>query len=200
MNRKNGYVACFFAAALVLSGCAGMSKEAGFNAVRQQVNERIGYRIQWNQGTAADLEANRAVREVLDKPLTPDAAVQIALLNNRRLQATYEALGIAQAAIVEAGLLKNPIFHGITTFGLSDAEMTAESGHNNDYRFEVEMDFLSMLYAPMRKLVATAAFEAAKIRVTAAVMDAAYGTRGAFYRFQADQQMLEMFQQVALAT
>ncbi|MBI1924449.1 TolC family protein, partial [Candidatus Poribacteria bacterium] len=47
---------------------------------------------------------------------------------------------------------------------------------------------------------ATAAFEAAKIRVTAAVMDAAYGTRGAFYRFQADQQMLEMFQQVALAT
>ena len=60
------------------------------------------------------------------------------------------------------------------------------------------MDFLSILYAPMRKLVAKAKCEAAKLRVTAAVVDLAGQTRIAFYRVQADEEMLEMFQQIVL--
>jgi len=36
--------------------------------------------------------------------------VQIALLNNKDLQATYEDLSIAQADLVQAGLLQNPVF------------------------------------------------------------------------------------------
>ncbi len=189
---------CF--AILVLTGCAGISKEAGFSAVQQEVDERIGYRVQWNQNTGADNEAAQAVRELLDKPLTADTAVQIALLNNRRLQANYEALGVAQAAVIDAGLLSNPIFHGVATFGLSDDEAVAEAKDDSTYTFEVEMDFLSIFYAPMRKSVAQAEFEAAKLRVTAAVIDLAGQTRKTFYRVQADGQMLDMFQQVVLAT
>ena len=202
MNGKMRYVALFLATYLVMTGCAGVSKEAGFNAVRQQVNERIGYRVQWNSDTSADEESAQAIRELLGKPLSPDAAVQIALLNNRRLQATYEELGIAQATIIDAGLFSNPVFHGVATFGLSDggAEMTTASINDSTYTFEVEMDFLSILYRPMRKSVAKSEFETAKLRVTAAVMDLAGETGTAFYRVQADGQMLEMFQQVVLAT
>ena len=144
-------------------------------------------------------ETEQMVQELLDRPLIADTAVQIALLHNRRLQATYEEIGIAHAAVVEAGTPSNPAFHGGATFGLPQDPMTAHPAHDH-YVFKIEMDFLSLLYRSMRKSVAKSDFETAKFRVMAAVMDLAGQTRTAFYRVQADKQMLEMFRQIVLAT
>ena len=199
MNEKMRYAALFFAALFTLTGCAGVSKEMAFSEVQQQVDERIGVPIHWNANTASVDETEQMVKELLDRPLIADTTVQIALLHNRRLQATYEELGIAQAAVVEAGTPSNPAFHGGATFGLPQDPMTAHLAHDS-YVFEVEMDFLSLLYGAMRKSVAKSEFETAKLRVTAAVMDLAVQTRMAFYRVQADKQMLEMFRQIVLAT
>ena len=199
MNEKMRYAALFFAASLILAGCAGVSKEMAFSEVQQQVNERIGVPIHWNANTASVDEMEQTIKELLDRPLVADTAVQIALLHNRRLQATYEEIGIAQAAIVEAGTPSNPAFHGGATFGLPQDPMAAHPAHDS-YVFEIEMDFLSFLYGSMRKSVTKSAFDAAKLRVTAAVMDLAGQTRMTFYRAQADKQMLEMFRQIVLAT
>ena len=49
-------------------------------------------------------EVHARVAALLRKPLTADTAVQIALLNNRGLQAAYNALGIAEAEMVAAHL------------------------------------------------------------------------------------------------
>ena len=198
MNEKMRYAALFFAALFLLAGCTGMSKEAAFSEVQQQVDESIGFTVHWNGDTDSAGEVTQTIKELLSKSLVADAAVQIALLNNRRLQATYEEIGIAYAAVVEVGSPSNPAFHGGATFGLPQA-MTAHPAHDS-YVFEIEMDFLSVLYGSMRKSVAKSEFEAAKLRVTAAVMDLAGQTRTAFYRVQAEKQMLEMFRQVVLAT
>ena len=198
MNEKMRYAALFFAALFLLAGCTGVSKEAAFSEVQQQVDESIGFTVHWNGDTDSAGEVTQTIKELLSKSLVADAAVQIALLNNRRLQATYEEIGIAYAAVVEAGSPSNPAFHGGATFGLPQA-MTAPPAHDS-YVFEIEMDFLSVLYGSMRKSVAKSEFEAAKLRVTAAVMDLAGQTRTAFYRVQAEKQMLEMFRQVVLAT
>ena len=48
--------------------------------------------------------------ELLAQPLTVDDAVQVALLNNRGLQATFLELGISEAELVQAGRLPNPGF------------------------------------------------------------------------------------------
>ena len=199
MNKKMRYAALFFAALSILAGCTGVSKEMAFSEVQQQVDERIGLPVHWNANTDPADEAAQTTKELLGKPLVADAAVQIALLNNRRLQATYEELGIAQAVVVEAGTPPNPAFRGGATFGIHQDSMTAHSVHNT-YVFEIEMDFLSFLYGSMRKSAAKSEFETAKLRVTAAVMDLAGQTRRAFYRVQSEQQMLEMLQQVVLAT
>ena len=198
MNEKMRYAALFFAALFLLAGCTGVSKEAAFSEVQQQVDESIGFTIHWNGDTDSAGEVTQTIKELLSKSLVADAAVQIALLNNRRLQATYEEIGIAYAAVVEAGSPSNPAFHGGATFGLPQA-MTAPPAHDS-YVFEIEMDFLSVLYGSMRKSVAKSEFEAAKLRVMAAVMDLAGQTRTAFYRVQAEKQMLEMFRQIVLAT
>jgi hypothetical protein len=52
--------------------------------------------------------AQRRVRSLLSKPLTADAAVEIALLNNRGLQAAYNELGVSEAEMVEASLPPAP--------------------------------------------------------------------------------------------
>ena len=44
------------------------------------------------------------------QPLSVDDAVQVALFNNRGLQATFQELGIAEADLVQAGRLPNPGF------------------------------------------------------------------------------------------
>ena len=53
-------------------------------------------------------ETSAIVQKLLKKPLTVSSAVQIALLNNRGLQVTFEEVGIAQADVIEAVTLPNP--------------------------------------------------------------------------------------------
>ena len=50
------------------------------------------------------------MKELLAKPLGPTEAVQIALLNNPGLQASYAEVGIAEADLVQAGRWQGPKF------------------------------------------------------------------------------------------
>src|SRR5437879_584338 len=95
---------------VALAGCAHVDPNPAFQELANTVQRRTGKRVQWNRGSTEDAEAQAAVASLLSRPLTAGSAVQVALLNNHRLQATYEELGIAQADLVEAGLLRNPIF------------------------------------------------------------------------------------------
>jgi hypothetical protein len=54
--------------------------------------------------------AGATVRRLLGCTLTADAAVQIALLSNRGLQAAYDELAIADAERVGQSLPLNPTF------------------------------------------------------------------------------------------
>jgi cobalt-zinc-cadmium efflux system outer membrane protein len=179
-------------AAASLTACA-VPREAGFPEVRDAVERRIGSRIFWNQGGAADEAVAAKVREMLAHDLTRAEAVQIALLNNRSLQTSYESLTIAQADVVQAGLLKNPVFSGAVRFPVS----SASSGPS--YDLGVELDFLDLLLIPAKKRVAEAGFEAAKLRVGAEVLRLAHDTRVAFYTLQGAQQVAEMRRAVVSA-
>lgn len=180
LGRVGGGMLC----GLALAGCANMKPGRGFDDVSTSVSERTGMRVHWDDGSDEDQEARSAVQSLLDQQLTADAAVQIALLNNPDLQATYEDLNLAQADLVQAGLLKNPVFSGEVRFGL-DTPGTAVV-------LDLSEEFLSLLYLPLRKGRAEAAFEAAKLRVTGEVLDLAGQTRTAFYDLQAAEQMREM--------
>ena len=61
------------------------------------------------------------------------------------------------------------------------------------------LDFLDIFYLPLRKRVAAARFEEAKLQVTGAVLDFAATVQAAFYRHQADEQMLELLQTIGQA-
>ena len=60
----------------------------------------------------------------LDDGLTIDEAVGIALWNNPDFQVALTSLGIARADLVEAGLLKNPVFSLLFPWGPKQLEFT----------------------------------------------------------------------------
>jgi hypothetical protein len=94
-----------------LSGCATLSDNAGFGDVQVAARERgLKQDAKWARDDKDRESARASVTKLLAEPLTPDAAVQIALLNNRGLQATYADVGIAEAEVVQAGRLRNPGF------------------------------------------------------------------------------------------
>lgn len=176
----------------LLAGCATPPAENGFSEVAEVISGRLGQRLHWRRGTAEDEQVDQAVQALLGQELDLEKAVQIALLENRHLQAVYAELGLAQANLVQAGLLRNPIFSASTGIQLTSG--------SPDLTFSIAQDFLSLFYLPLRKRVAESEFEAAKLRVGAAVVDLAAEVGAAYYRSQAARQLLEMRQRVAAAS
>ena len=106
-----------------LAGCTTFSKDGGFDAVSSAASERIGKDAVVVR-TDADREAvDKRTKELLSKPLSMDDAVQVALLNNRGLQASYAELGLSEADLVQAGRLPNPRF-AFSRTRAGDGELT----------------------------------------------------------------------------
>ena len=59
----------------------------------------------------------------LDRPLTEEDSVAIALWNNAALHLDLAALGMAKADLLEAGLLRNPTLQMLLPFGYTQFEM-----------------------------------------------------------------------------
>ena len=180
--------------ALALAGCTRIPPRPGFDAVSELVSARSpGRTIEWNQGTPEDEEAARHVRELLAGELDLDAAIQIALLNNRSLQAVYAQLGIAQADLMQAGLLQNPILSAQVTIPTPAGLFTGAA-------VGFVQEIVSILQMPLKKRIAGAAFEEAKLTVSAAVIDLVTAVKRAFYRAQGAEQLLELRRSVVEAT
>jgi cobalt-zinc-cadmium efflux system outer membrane protein len=178
--------------AAIATGCATLDPGAAFLDVERLVGARTPRTIHWNQGTPADREVEERIATLLQSELTPEAAVQIALFNNRSLQATFARLGIAQADLVQAGLLPNPVVHFAWRFAASGPGPSAEAN--------LLLDFIQALQIPLRKRVAEAALEAAKLEVAEAVIDLAADVKVAYYGLQGAEQMLDLRETITRAT
>lgn len=122
------------------------------------------------------------------QPLTIDAAVRLALLNNRELRATLREVGVARGQLEQAGLLPNPEL---------EVEVTPRQASLDHARIElaVEYDLTSAILAPLRERAAAADHEAARYRAAGATLDLGYAVRAAFYAAQASQQRLAIVNQ-----
>ncbi|MFL5319989.1 MAG: TolC family protein [Myxococcaceae bacterium] len=179
---------------LLVSGCASIDPARGHSDVAKSVEARTGLKTHWENGTPEDADVAKRVDELIHDGLTRERAVEIALVNNRRLQATYEELGISQAELVQAGLLKNPTFSGSVGFPILSGITETE--------FQLAQDFLDLFILPLRKKVAAEQFAADTARVTDAALQIATETSVAFVDVQAgakEQELLGTLRETAVA-
>jgi cobalt-zinc-cadmium efflux system outer membrane protein len=183
-------------AVLCASAAEGASRQKPAPvSVEKVVHERTGQQVQWQREQSAREEAQQAVRAILRHPLTATRAAQVALLNNRSLQATFEEIGLARAEVIEAGLLKNPTFEGSARF--PDRPPSAANLEGS-----IAQEFLDLLLLPLRKRVAQAQLRQAQLRVADEVLKLVAETKVAFYEAQAAQQLagrLKLIQEAAAA-
>ncbi len=139
--------------------------------------------MRWQQDAAAREAALAEVRGLLKKPLTVNSAVQIALLNNRDLLATFEDLGISAADLREAGLLKNPSIDLSVRF-----PDRPPSGAN--WEEAAAFDMLDLLMLPLRKRVAADRLAAAQLRVADETLRLVADVKMTVYDLQGDEAML----------
>ena len=174
------------AAVVLLAGCASFSTDGGFGTVAGLTKERTGQTALW-QRSASDTETARVrVEELLKQPLTAEGAVELALLNNRGLQASFAELGIAEADLVRAGRLSNPSFSFSHTSGGGLVEI------NRSVVFNV----LGLLTMPLAAQVGQRRFEQAQYQAALEAVSIASETRTAFFSAVAAQDLVKYFVQV----
>jgi outer membrane protein TolC len=166
--------------ALLLAGCATFSSDAGMEAVTGIAARELGkdtLKI-GSEETAAAAQAR--VRRLLASTLSPDAAVQIALLNNPGLQAAYNELGIAEAVTLEASLPPNP------TFSISRLSTPVEL----DIERRVAGDILALATLPARANIAADRFRQAQLRAAEETLRLAAEARRNYYHAVASRQLV----------
>lgn len=84
-------------ATFALAGCATFSSGAGFSSVEQTAREQLGKEVRWAKTEVEHQTIAKRVDELIAKPLSVDDAVQIALINNRGLQASSFDLGLSES-------------------------------------------------------------------------------------------------------
>lgn len=170
--------------ALALAGCATNPK-ASLPAVRDAVADRGGLTVAWVQTDDDKVDADRAVAALLRQELTPDRAVEIAVLNNRELRATFEDLGVSQADLIAAGRLRNP------SLGLSVRWPAGPGGPDVEASFMA--DLFDAVLMPVRKKVAREQLAQAEWRVAHAVLALAAEVKIAAYQVQAREELRARF-------
>lgn len=176
----------------LLSGCVRINtgSQPIFKEIQQNVFVQTGYIT--CRDTCSKLHAfDNYIDNVLQHDLSLERAVSIALLNNREIQSVYENLGIAKAQLVQAGLLKNPIF------SLS-YQFSTKSSVTDLIDIGLFQNFLDTLLIPLKKRMAAAELEVTKAMVTAKIFDLIAQTKIAFYCYQASQQIWDLKKQSLL--
>ena len=136
--------------------------------------------------TEDDASAARAkVAHLLKRPLTAETAVQIALLNNRRLQAAYNELGIADAVKVQQSLPPNP------TISITRISSSAET----EIERQIVASVLALATLPVRSEIAGDRFHQAQLTAALETLRVAAETRRAFYRAVAAQELVGLLTQ-----
>lgn len=172
-------------AVISLTACSSTSSDDPLNDVRRATAQRLGKDVPVAV-KQADVDAR--IAQLLRHQLTVDATVEIALINNRRLRATLEDVGISQANLLAAGTLKNPTLAASFRFD--------DMGRRPNNEFGLVANVLDVLMLPLRKKMAARELEQTKRRVSHEMLELAANAKAAFYAMQAREQLLNKLQTV----
>ena len=176
---------------LLPAACGSVEAARGHDQVAALVAERSGgARTRWEAGPPAEAQIADWVRALVADGLTRRGAIEIALVNNPGLKETYERLGISQADMVQAGLLRNP------TFGL---DLGFGSGTTRELRGSVVQDFLDVFVLGRRKEIAREQFLTDTLRVAHQALETAADVSKAFVDVQTREALVEK-RRLVLAT
>ncbi len=180
----------FFLLLLLLTGgCGKVNPRPAFADLSEKVATRSGVRPAWARTAEETAALEQRVAQLLAQELTVETAVEIAVINNRALQASLEELAVAQADLAQAGLLRNP------HLGLS-VRFPGGPPSATNLEFGLGIELLDFLVLPARKKIALAEFESIRLRLAADLLDFIAEAKTAAYTLQAQNQLVDRLELV----
>lgn len=160
----------------LISGCSTQNlttaiESAGHfeaNLIPLQNAETLLYNHQEHTGTHS--------QALLNHPLTAKTAIKLTLLENQDLKAQWQNIGIKQADLMQAGLLKNPMIELSTLF--------AEHGGSANITAALLTSLSDLLQKPFTKKIAAHDLEREKLRIAALLIAKASETHKAYINHQ----------------
>jgi outer membrane protein TolC len=177
----------------LLAGCRTFSPDGGMGPVAGFIGQTLNKDVVAVRAPEDDIWARGAVDSLLKRPLTADAAVQVALLNNRGLQAAYNELGIAEAVMIANSRPPVP------SFSISNVSTPLEL----DIERQIVVAILGLVTQPARSRIAADRFTQAQLKAALATLRVAAEARRAYYRAVAAGEIvaaLTQFKSAAEAT
>jgi outer membrane protein TolC len=166
-------------AASLVAGCASFSADSGMGLVTDLAMPEVKAEAHKIDTEAASAMAHAQTQRLLASVLSADTAVQIALLNNKGLQAAYNDLGIAEAEKIAASLPPSP------SFSLSRISTPVEL----DIEGRVVADILAVATLPARADLAADRFRQAQLRAVEETLHVGVETRRNYYRAVASRHL-----------
>lgn len=163
---------------MILAGCTTMAgvkgisdPRAGFSTVAARTDAVSAKKAVWIQSREeAQAAADRVKSLVRGRTISPDTAVQVALYNNKGLQAAYAEIGLSAADVWQETMLVNPrVSVGVMGIGVG---RTAEAAVVNN--------IMALITRPRRVAVADARFRQAQLRAAEETLRLAAETRRAW--------------------
>jgi outer membrane protein TolC len=168
------------ASAVLLSACRSFTPDGGMSTVAAVAGGGLNKSVVRIGSPADAARARYKVVRLLQAPLSADAAVQIALINNAGLQAAYHRLGVAEAVAVQASRPPLP------SFSYDWVKTSIEL----DIERQIVASVLSLATWPARSKLAGVRFEQAELRAAEETLRLAAETRRAYIRAVAARQIL----------
>lgn len=170
----------------LLGACAGPVANRAFEEVASTTEQRIGKKPVWIKSEEDEAQVRKTIDDLLAKPLSADDAVQVALLNNRRLQGNFSELGIGAADLTSSWRPENP--------GFSFARL--RRGQEIEIERSIGIDALSLLVLPITASIESRRFERTKLNTATEVLSLAAQTKRAWYEAVAAEQTAKYVAQV----
>lgn len=166
------------------TGCVSMNPEAKVKEAIDLVEQRVGDRPAWS-APWDELPPAWDGQTVLGV----DEAVVLALRNNRELRADLEMIGKANADLVQAGLMQNPVINFMAGFPDGGGRAMLRSN-------ALPLQSLQNLWLiPARKKVATAQLQQAVLRVADRAVETAAAAKRVYARLQYTQRAIELIKE-----
>ncbi|SFU10303.1 TolC family protein [Sedimentitalea nanhaiensis] len=167
---------------LVLAACTPQvptkytDAKAGFLDVSTQTSGAIGKRTAFAQTRAENDALTKEVRGMVQgKTISVDTAVQVALLNNKGLQASYANVGLSAAEVWQQSTPQNPVV-SLGIYGVGAPEL----GLYRTLETMIAFNLLDVKTRKQRIAVADAQFQQAQLNAVSDTLSLANQTRQAW--------------------
>ena len=172
-------------AALLTSACVSFSPDGGMDVPTRLAKHELRGDVVHVRSEDDTARVRAHVARLIKRQLTADAAVQIALLNNRGLQAAYDELGIAEAVRVQQSLPPNPTIQVTRLAGPAETEIDRQ----------IVASIVSLATLPARTEIAADRFRQAQLAAALETLRVAAEARRSYIRAVAARRQVGLLEQ-----